>query len=150
MITSPHAAVGAVIGTLAPNPIVAVPLAIASHYLLDTVPHWQETLAPYIPNKKTYIRITIDITLAIGIVILLVRWNPSHASSIWIGAITANVPDLDSLLTLYPEVLKRGMIKKYWDWHCKIQNETSGWHGIWTQLAVVALVILIGYFASRR
>ena len=143
MLTSPHAATGALIGTLVPNPILVVPLAIASHFLLDTILHWQETLPPYTPTKKTYIRLPIDIALAVGITVLIARWHPGNSTSIWTGAISANLPDLDSLLVLTPQYLEKGVLKKYWDWHCRIQNETSRWAGVWTQVAVIVGALTI-------
>ncbi len=145
MLTSPHAATGALIGSLVPHPLLAIPLAIFSHYLLDTVPHWQETLAPYTPTTKTYIRVPIDIVLACGITYLFTQWSPDHTTAIWTGAISANVPDLDSFLVFTPELLKKGIIKTYWDWHCRIQQETDQWFGVWTQVGVIGLSLLIGY-----
>lgn len=145
MIISPHASVGAAIGVIVPNPLLVVPLAIASHYLLDTVPHWQETLAPYEPTYKTYIRLPVDIFLAAGIIVLIIHIHPNALTSIWAGAIAANIPDLDSVLLLWPQILKKGLIKKYWDWHCRIQNETSSWLGVWTQTLTIGFAFLVAY-----
>lgn len=39
MIQSAHILTGAAIASIAPNPWVAVPAALASHYILDLVPH---------------------------------------------------------------------------------------------------------------
>jgi hypothetical protein len=136
MLTTPHAAAGIAIGVLVGNPAVVIPAALASHFMLDCVPHWQETLAPYNPTKKTYIRVPLDIALALGITILATRWQPHYAAAIWLGAIFANVPDLDTMVILIPK-LKRGIIQKYWDWHCKIQRETSSLWGIVPQLFVI-------------
>lgn len=44
MLITPHALTGAAITVLVPNPLVSVPLAIGSHFVLDMIPHWQETL----------------------------------------------------------------------------------------------------------
>lgn len=148
MLTSPHAAAGAAIGALMPNPLIAIPVAIASHYILDMVPHWQETLAPYNPNFKTYIRIPIDLFLAIGIVSAIAFWNPLSASTIWIAAIAANVPDLDALFVLKRRLLEKGVLKKYWDWHCKIQNETSKFYGVVPQVFVIIVALVVGYGAG--
>ncbi len=40
MLIIPHMLAGAAIGTLVPNPYLAFPLGIASHYALDALPHW--------------------------------------------------------------------------------------------------------------
>ena len=130
------------IGALLVNPVLVIPAAIASHFLLDRVPHWQETLAPYIPTRKTYIRASLDICLAVGLTILATRWQPEHTAAIWIGAFFANLPDFDSVVVLVPK-LKQGIIRRFWDWHCKIQRETSSFLGVLPQLAVITGCLLL-------
>lgn len=142
MLTTPHTAAGIAIGAIIPNPLVVAPIAVASHFLLDMVPHWQETLAPYTPTKKTYIRAPIDIGLAVSITLLAVHWQPQNAASIWTGAVFANVPDLDSIVVIVPS-LKKGIIQRYWDWHCKIQRETSSLWGLAPQLALIAASLFL-------
>ncbi len=145
MLTTPHATAGIAIGVLLGNPLLVVPAAIASHFVLDMVPHWQETLAPYIPTRKTYIRVPIDICLAIGLAVLASHWQPHYAAAIWTGAVFANVPDLDTLVVIAPK-LKKGLVLKFWDWHCKIQRETASLWGIVPQLAVIIISLLIVAF----
>lgn len=144
MLTTPHASAGVAIGALLGNPVIVAPIALASHFVLDAVPHWQETLAPYTPTKKTYIRIPLDLALAVGITLLAVHWQPHKAAAIWTGAIFANLADLDSAVVLWPR-LKRGIVQKYWDWHCKIQRETSSVWGLLPQIGVVGLSLIIAY-----
>ena len=40
MLSISHATVGAFIATRVENPALSIPLILASHYLLDAVPHW--------------------------------------------------------------------------------------------------------------
>lgn len=40
MTASNHAMTGALIGLLLPQPLIAVPLAIASHFICDAIPHF--------------------------------------------------------------------------------------------------------------
>lgn len=138
MLVAPHASAGVAIGVLVANPLVAIPAAIASHFVLDTVPHWQETLAPYQPTRKTYIRIPIDIGLAIAITAIGATIQPTHTTSIVLGALFATMPDLDVILITFPE-LKRGLLKLYWNWHCAIQKETSSLWGIAPQIGVILI-----------
>ena len=146
MLTTPHAAAGIALGAVFADPLLVAPVAAGSHFLLDSVPHWQETLAPYIPTNKTYVRVPIDIALAVGITLLAVHWQPQHSTAIWTGAIFANLPDLDSVVVLVPG-LKKGIIQKYWDWHCKIQRETSSFWGLLPQAFVVAVGLVIAHKA---
>ena len=141
MLTTPHAAAGITLGVLIGNPVLVVPVAIASHFLLDRVPHWQETLAPYKPTWKTYIRVPMDITLAVIVTVWATHVAPEHAVAIWSGSIAATVPDLDTLVVLVPSI-KRGLVQKYWDWHCRIQRETGSLWGVIPQLAVMAVAVV--------
>ena len=140
MLTTPHAVTGALIGALLPHPLLAIPLAIGSHFVLDSIPHWQETLAPYIPTRKTYIRIPFDIGLAIALTVLIAHWHPKAVASIWLGAVFANAPD--SAVVIMPR-LKVGVVKQFWDWHCKIQRETSSLWGVATQIVCVGMCLFI-------
>ncbi len=140
MLVSPHAAAGVAIGVLVANPVIALPAAIISHFVLDTVPHWQETLAPYAPTRKTYIRIPIDIGIAIAITLVATFIQPAHAPTVIACALFATMPDLDVLMIPFPRI-KKGLLKRYWDWHCAIQHETSSLLGILPQLAVIALSV---------
>jgi hypothetical protein len=142
MLTTPHAVAGIAIGSIIGNPLVVIPLAIDSHFVLDMAPHWQETLAPYVPNKKTWIRVPIDLLIAIGLTLLAIHWHGDRATLICIGAIFANVPDLDTIVILMPR-LKRGIISSFWDWHCKIQRETNSFFGLVPQIVVIVLGLLV-------
>ena len=144
MLTTAHAVTGATIGVLVPNPWLAIPLAVGSHFVLDSIPHWQETLAPYVPNKKTYIRIPVDVALAIVLVSVIVMWHPTFALTIWLYAALANVPDLDTLTILLPK-LRRGVVSNFYNWHCDIQRETSSMWGVVTQASLVIICILITF-----
>jgi hypothetical protein len=50
MLETPHAVFGALIATKIGNPWVALPLAFASHFVLEPLPHWN-------PHTNTEIRV---------------------------------------------------------------------------------------------
>jgi hypothetical protein len=50
MLELPHTLVGATIATKIPNPLISLPLAFFSHFLLDLLPHWNPSL--YSETKK--------------------------------------------------------------------------------------------------
>jgi hypothetical protein len=50
MLETPHVAVGIALATKFPNPWVAIPLSLASHFILDKIPHWNPHL--YTETKK--------------------------------------------------------------------------------------------------
>ena len=142
MLVLPHVATGTALGVLLGDPFIVIPVAVASHFVLDSVPHWQETLAPYRPTWKTYVRIPIDITLSVAVVVFALSLQPEQAAGILAGAIFASIADLDVLVIAFPR-LKRGLLARYWDWHCKIQRETSSFSGVASQLAVVVACVAV-------
>ena len=146
MLVSPHITAGVALGAAIGNPFIVVPLAIASHFVLDTVPHWQETLAPYHPTKKTFIRIPIDLAIGALIIWLALIVRPEHAAGILLGALFASAADLDVIVITHPH-LKKGLLHKYWGWHCAIQRETSSLWGIVPQVAVIAAGLVTIYMA---
>jgi hypothetical protein len=141
MLVAPHIATGVTLGIVLGEPLLVVPAAIASHFLLDSVPHWQETMAPYHPTWKTYLRIPLDLGLGLAIILFALKLQPDHSLSILLGAFFAATPDLDVITVVFPR-LKTKIVTKYWDWHCKIQREVSTLTGVVTQLAVIAISLI--------
>ncbi|HEY7355504.1 MAG TPA: hypothetical protein VH590_03525 [Ktedonobacterales bacterium] len=140
MLITPHALVGAAIGLRLKHPLKVIPVAMASHFLLDMVPHWQETLAPYRPGRATWIRLPIDMGLAVLGVTWIARSGSKRqrvlASAVVVGALAGTLPDLDALACANPLLLRNGLLKRYFFWHCGIQDETSQGWGLAPQIAV--------------
>lgn len=73
MLETPHVALGAAIATKIPNPFISIPLAFASHFLLERVPHWNPHLNTEMKKyghltRSTTVLIAIDtvVSLAVG------------------------------------------------------------------------------------
>ena len=63
MLETPHVALGLAIATAIPNPYISIPLAFASHFILDMVPHWN----PHINTEmKKFGKLTNKTLLIIG------------------------------------------------------------------------------------
>lgn len=136
MLTTPHTLVGSAIAVTIPNPFISIPLAVGSHFVMDQIPHWQETLYPYKPTTATYVRVAIDLSLSFLLVIYISSLHQNSAGIIWLTAFASNIPDLDSLLSFIPSIVNNKIFKKYWDWHCRIQNETSSLLGLIPQVFI--------------
>lgn len=70
MLETPHVAVGVAIASKIPNPFIAIPLAFASHFVLDKVPHWNphlytETQRDGHPSIKSTRTAIVDIGAAL-------------------------------------------------------------------------------------
>ncbi|HEX6509281.1 MAG TPA: hypothetical protein VF221_16765 [Chloroflexota bacterium] len=142
MLVAPHAAAGAAIGALVPVPALALPLAVASHFVLDVVPHWQETLSPYTPTRRTWLRIPIDFVVAAGVTAILARRSRGR-SLVWLSAGFGTLPDIDSLLYLIPGSKGRfALVRPYLGWHAGIQHETSSLWGLFPQIGLVLACLM--------
>lgn len=139
MLVTPHAVVGATIGALIPRRTLAVGTAVTSHFLLDTVPHWQETLPPYTPHRGTWIRVPIDVSLAAFLTWQVAR-NSQNAGRVWCSALAGVIPDVDFVWFLAPDTFGRiNSFRWYISWHTEIQRETARLWGLVPQLGVIAL-----------
>ncbi len=86
-----HAVSGAVIAALIPEAAIAVPLALLSHFALDSLPH----LGIHNHTGKTFHRVLSgDSFLVFVFLLILVIWQPHHWVLLLICAILAISPDL--------------------------------------------------------
>ncbi len=74
MTATSHALIGASLAAKITNPVIGIPLAIASHFLADLVPHWD---AGTNHRNKTAFRLKIeavlDVLLGFALVAILFR-----------------------------------------------------------------------------
>lgn len=102
MIELPHAALGAVIAYKIGNPALALPLALASHFALDFIPHWNPHLNRemekygHITKKTKWVIVTdVVLSLAVGFYIAsLVLPDTKRAIIIILGSFMGVLPDL--------------------------------------------------------
>ncbi len=92
MLTTPHLVVGAAIGATFNNPLLVAPAAVASHFVLDGVPHLMGIVEVEDLDKKDVAFVLGDVLLGVSLVTLLSRHNP-QADLMWLGAFSAMVPD---------------------------------------------------------
>src|SRR6185312_15169785 len=81
-----HALTGSLIGLIIGEPAIAVPAAVASHFILDAIPHYDEVPAkPTLKMKEQWLRtakfrrlLYADALLCLGLVALLAARAPAH------------------------------------------------------------------------
>lgn len=149
MLETPHVFVGAAIAVAVPNPFIAIPLAFASHFILEMVPHWNphlntETQKFGQPTRRSTVITSIDSTLAL-------------ASGSFIAY--KSVPDIHQAILILaccffavlPDVLegpyfflkmRTNWIKKWIAFQKSLQCDTTAFWGLLTQAIVIAAVIL--------
>jgi len=148
MLETPHVALGIAMAVKTGNPWVAIPLSLASHFLLDRVPHWNphfytETQKFGQPKKiSTYIAVVDEIAIALTLFIAY-KFMPDVNKSFLIL--------ICSLLSVLPDQIKIpyffcnrrfGLIKKWVDFERSIQVEVGPVWGILTQ----TIVVLVSFY----
>lgn len=118
MLLVPHTVVAVAVATVVEQPALALPLAFFSHFVLDSIPHWDppalikvlEAKEPIKPGRDVLLFILVDFLLSLGLGLLFV-WralpNMSLAATILTACFLANLPDGLSLPLLFG---------RRWDW----------------------------------
>lgn len=148
MLETPHVFVGAAIATKIPNPLIAIPLAFASHFVLEMVPHWNPHLNTEVDKfghitKKSTIITAIDSTLALGSgTFIAYQFLPDwgHAATIFFACFASVLPDVIEAPYFFLNIRSR-IIEKWITLQKSIQNDVSIIPGLATQLATIAAAI---------
>jgi len=145
--------VAAAIATKIANPLLAIPLALGSHFVLETVPHWNPHLNTEMKRfgKITKIStsiVTLDAFTALfsGLFISsLALPNLNHSATILVACLFGVIPDLieapyyflqGRLGFLGTSKKENGFIAKVWiPLQKSIQSDVPPFPGLLTQLA---------------
>ncbi len=147
MLQTPHVIVGTAIAIKVGNPYLAIPLALASHFVLDRVPHWNphtytEAMKFGIPKKQTILLVLIDIGLAFGLGLLIAsQFLPDYRRVliILLAAFAAVLPDIAKYPFFLFKKARKGLYKKYVDWERSMQTDVSLAPGVLTQLSIIVV-----------
>ena len=143
MLELPHTLVGITIVKVIPNPLISLPLALASHIILDSVPHWnplgyKDKNGDGHFSKKSLGFIVLDSLLSITAVLYFLNINIFVIP----GAFFAVLPDLLSI----PEVffnIKITPLKGMFSVLENIHNENSTWIGVTTQILTILACLYV-------
>lgn len=123
-----HVTTGVVIALATHNPVLALPLALASHFVLDAVPHYGDD--KWDGTDKVFRRfILVDAIAGFGIAILMFVLMPDQRLLIVLCAIMATIPDLMWLPNHIRQTknLPSKPHNKLMRWHRDIQFEHPVW-----------------------
>jgi len=144
MLETPHVAVAAAIASKIPNPLISIPLAFASHFILDMTPHWNPHINREIkklghPTKQSVNIIRADsvIALVLGTAIALHSLpNTTQFLNIMICSFIGVIPDV--VEAPYYFLHKKTTIIENWiGWQKSIQNDVAPIYGLTTQLIMI-------------
>lgn len=154
MMISPHIVTGATLGKFIENPVLLIILALASHFLLDMLPHYDiGTRYNYKKNISfdfwDWIFLIFDTFLGLAIVYLAFL-KTSNTLILW-GAFFAILPDIvDNIVRIriidgklgFDSEKKIPIIENIHKFHKNIHFKLKAKH--WYVGALVQLLILIG------
>lgn len=91
-----HALTGAVIGLVVGEPLIAVPAAVASHFVCDALPHFGSSLPDGVQLKTKSFRnyLIAEASLCMLLVAVLAIFQPQHWLLAAVCAFLATAPDL--------------------------------------------------------
>ncbi len=96
MTATGHALIGTVIAAKVGNPTLAIPIAIASHFLADALPHWDTGTNKTTKSKRLFlIESFFDVLLGFILSWLLIVWifPSTNLSYAFFMIIMAQLPD---------------------------------------------------------
>jgi len=138
-----HVLSGALIGALARRPLPAFTAGVASHFVLDAVPHWGKW-----DSKRHFVRVAVrDGLVSLAAMGALAAVSPpDRRLAVLAGMAGAAMPDLDKPAKLwfgrspFPRVVDR--------FHKRIQDEAA--HRFRVELLATAALAAAVLFALRR
>lgn len=144
MLETPHVIVGAAIATKVVSPALAIPLALASHFVLEKVPHWNPHLNTEkkkfgkVTPKSTKIVIADLIASTTAALFLASRVLPDngHALTILACSFVAALPDIIEGPYFFLNS-KSKFIEKWVAFQKSLQADVSLLPGLATQLLTV-------------
>jgi hypothetical protein len=140
MIGFNHGLVGGLIGKYVPWPL-AIPLAFASHFALDTLPHYGMEHRERDGSNFWKIFFTLDALATLGLALWAICF---HHYAMFFGGLAAVIPDF----VWVAKVIKHRTFNlkhhnsKFEKWHIDIQKHEYKW-GIWIELPLAAVLFYI-------
>lgn len=153
MLETPHAVVGAAIAASVSNPVIGLPLAFASHFVLDKVPHWNPHLNTELKkfgkvSKNSTSIVLVDTGFAFLLSLLIASTalpDTNRFIVIMLGAFVGILPDL--IEAPYYFLLKKSdWVLRWIKFQKSNQVDTTFIPGVTTQvITVVAALFWVFY-----
>lgn len=144
MLETPHVAVGIAIATKVGSPWLAVPIAFASHFVLDKIPHWNphfytETQKLGKPGKFSTTLAIADSLLALGLGLFMAgRALPDNMLAFNIIACSfASVASDQVKIPFFFLGIRDKWLKRWVDFERSIQVDAPFVPGMLTQIAII-------------
>ena len=96
MTATGHALIGTVIAAKVGNPALAIPIAIASHFLADALPHWDTGYHRKTKSKRKFViesALDVLVGFALSYTVIHVFFPATNLSYAFLIVIMAQLPD---------------------------------------------------------
>lgn len=142
MTATAHAIVGTLIAVRFTDPLAALPIALATHYLTDLVPHWDSGTNRKKKTEKRFITealIDAGIAAVVSFMVYYFLFGLTDFLYLYLVVGFALLPDIVSMLTRFVFKIKNPL----WDWNNRLQSKLNQklqlpW-GILTQILVIGV-----------
>ncbi len=153
MTITTHAAMGAFIGKLTGNPVLAFFIGMASHFLVDMIPHGDSGLADNfrvhkVKRKQAVTYTLIDAIIAIFFILILANTKDinSMRTFTW-GIVGAVLPDL--IVGIY-DVTKSPLLKWFYKMHFYFHDYFLKRKGdVPLKYALIAQLVFIAFLQTK-
>jgi hypothetical protein len=148
MLETPHVVVGAAIASKIGNPLLSIPLALCSHFLLEQIPHWNPHLnqemkkfGKVTSTTKAVIAVDVVLSLFLGGLIASKKL-PDMGSSvvILIAAFASILPDLVEAPYFFFGY-NHPLLHRWLIFQKKLQSDATIFPGLLTQIVTIAVAL---------
>lgn len=147
MTATGHALIGAVIAAKIGNPYLAIPIALASHFAADIVPHWDSGTNWSKKTKKRFlteavIDVLVGFTISYGVLWFI--FPQTDLLYTFIIIIAAQLPDWAT--APYLVGIKKQPFISFYQFQSRFNTRLDKPWGIITQIFAISLLILLAKF----
>lgn len=149
MTATGHALIGTVIAAKIGNPALAAPIALASHFVADAVPHWDTATDREKKSRtKFFLETFIDVILGFILSWFLIQWF-FPATNFGYACLIIVISELPDWITA-PYLFLNWKFAPF-TWIYKLQKKINieldlPWGLINQVVAVMALILLVKFF----
>lgn len=145
MLEFPHVLVGAAIATAIPDPRISLPLALASHFITDYVPHWNPHLNTELKTTgKVSTRSKIIVMADAGLALMVGTYlatRSGHFVVVILACFLAVAPDVAEIPYYFLGLKDIPWIKKLIDYQRAHQWNVPAFWGLLSQIIVCIIAL---------
>ena len=152
MLIPPHVLVGAAIGHQFDHAYLTAPIAAASHFVLDFLPHWDLRIDLENEDLERLDILVVILDLAVALfLLLLLLYNNARWEMMLVGALSAAVPDVHHVIQVLSDPKKWERFARVGRWHGRYSRihrkfnwdqDSRFFYGMVTQILVGVAAIL--------